>query len=96
MSERNLIRGGIPIACLAQRELFAQEVDFRRSLSADAPDPVRRFTIEIVPDSAGSERAGSERAASDAADPERAGSGESAPRPGPAPSDRTEASGAPA
>ena len=51
MKERNIVRGGRPIVCLASRLAFQQEADILSALSADrSGGPVPRISIEIVPD----------------------------------------------
>ena len=56
MKEREIVRGGTPIVCLAPRVAFQQEADSQLALSADhSGGPVPRISIEIVPDPAAEE-----------------------------------------
>ena len=49
MNERDLLRDGRPIVCLAHHAAFRQEADSLRVLFGDNPGPVPRISIEIVP-----------------------------------------------
>ena len=56
MKERDIVRGGTPIVCLASRIAFKQEADVLSALAAGRSGrPVPRISIEIVPDPAAKE-----------------------------------------
>ena len=56
MKERDIVRGGAPIVCLASRIAFKQEADVLSALAAGrSGGPVPRIRIEIVPDPAAEE-----------------------------------------